>query len=431
MIATIINSLLLFMNRLPYIILFFASLIINLIQIYYVASPLDSVYSDMRGYVERGYRIAVADNFVPFDSFYPPGTAYFFSIVFWAFGFAKGIHILTLIQALAISGAAMLVGLSGEALFRSKKISFFMAVLVAMYWPFIGQLSFFMAEPIFIFLLLFGQYLLILSIRFGGAHSKFFLIGLTYSLAMLIKGQCIGLILTALLVFILRQTAYLRPFAAMFILGLVFPLSLQLVLNASITGKPGMHFASNDAYNTYLGQSRREAIGCLDKEAGYFYIFHNNNSFFDKRLLPATVLPVSIMNREYFKARTLELWMERPFLQTIRSLQSVSELFSLIPHWPLRNLEKYQKYDISFGWGTLFLITLPAIYTIVISLSRRRYLLECTLLFLPIIVLSGIIFLSMGQPRYLVPFKYNFFLLAIPAFIDFKDKFLLLWGKIF
>ncbi len=399
------------------------SFTVNLLNAYLYISPFDHAYSDMRGYLERGYRIAVNDNFISFDAFYPPGTAFLYALVFKCFGFALGCHMIIIIQAAMIAGAAFITGLTARELFSTSRLPLIIALGVACYYPFISQASFFMSEPAFIFTGLLGQHLYIRSLRIGGNHRRFCYIGFLFAICLLIKGQGIGFVLACLACLIFRRASHLRPFAGTLVGSLTVVLLLQMFLNRAIASTPGFYLAANDSFNTYLGQSRREAVGCLDRKGGYFYIFHQNNAFFDHRLLIPVTLPTSILDREYFSEQTRSLWREDPWRQLVRSAHSVRELFSIIPHWPLRNVEHAQKHDVTPQWVALFLVSLPAIYSVVIAVRRRRFIFEVTFLLVPVLAMAGIAFLSMGQPRYLIPFHYNIFLLTIPAYLELRNLF--------
>src|SRR6266566_3386159 len=51
-----------------------------------VHPPLNYVYSDMAGYVERAMRVAKGAALNRFDTFYPPGTHLLLSLPLWLFG---------------------------------------------------------------------------------------------------------------------------------------------------------------------------------------------------------------------------------------------------------------------------------------------------------------------------------------------------------
>lgn len=401
-----------------YVLLFILGLALHLHQGFSISSPLDQISSDMRGYVERALRIAVGDRFVTFDVFYPPGASYVFSVFFWLFGFATGTYVLMVFQCVLLAINPVLVGLTAEELFHNKRAAFFVTVLVACYWPFSAYASFFMSEPLFMSLSLLGQYLLLRTLRGSGSFLIFFIIGLTLSAALLVKGQGLGFVAAAIGILALPRYRHFRPYLLSFFLGLLFFLAPQMALNNVILPDSGLYFAANDAFNTYLGQSRREGLGCLDRSGGYYYIFHNNNSYFDHRLHPPMTLERSILDREYFKEETNKLWQQNPSLQLIRSLHSIVEMFQIMPHWPLRNIETFARYDRFFQQIAFFLVSLPVLYSLAWCLNRKAYRLEVFALLTPIVVMSAIAFLSMGQPRYLVPFKFNLFILTVPAYLE-------------
>lgn len=62
-------------------------IVLRVVWILVIHPPLDYVYSDMQGYVERGMRLAAGgDQFGRYDAFFPPGTHILLALPFTIFG---------------------------------------------------------------------------------------------------------------------------------------------------------------------------------------------------------------------------------------------------------------------------------------------------------------------------------------------------------
>ncbi len=381
----------------------------------------------MHGYMERAQRLAAGGPFYPFDTFYPPGAHYVFSLFYLLFGSELAPNALTYFQPALLAAANVLASLNALLLFQSIPIALLVGIACSLYWPFAALGSFFMAEPIFIFLLQCGFLLSLLGIRDQGSRKTFRLIafslsGVALGFATLCKSQGTTFFLTiALALFLFRSLRPLRIYVLPFAIFFIVPLALQGWVNSQILRKPVYAYAANDAFNMYLGQSKREAVGCLDRNAGTFYYFFNNNSAFDNRLLPPITLPVSILDRQVFFQRTLELWKVDPMLQIIRGLRSVRELFMLEPRWPLRNDPRLAPVDLVFQLLRWIIIFIPALFGIALSMANRSLRLHAWLLGFPLLLMAAIAFISQGEPRYLIPFEFNFFLFAALSVVAYTS----------
>ena len=394
-------------------------LLTGLYQVHLISSPLEHVYSDMRGYIERAWRLVSGDQLKPYDSFFPSGTTYLYGLIFYSFGLNLGIQILIYLQLFFLAAASVIVGLTSKLIFSSEKLSLFSAALTAIYWPFIAQSSFFVSEAPFIFFLLLAQYLLLLGTKRNFSAISFLTIGILYAFTCLIKGQGLCLFFPALAYLLFKN----RLAFVFLIVGFSSLIGPQLYLNHKLSEGYHASLAGNGAYNTYLGQSRSKAVLALDPSKFSFYIFHQNNSFFDEHLGEPELVSAEIINSSFFVEKTLNLWKENPKLQIVRSFQSINELFSLIPAWPMRDIESLRPYQVGFKLAFILTILCPAVLALIVLLKINRFRLDTLLVSTPIILLCGMVFLSMGQPRYLLPFKYNLFILAPIAYWKIYQKF--------
>jgi len=412
-----------------YFTIFALSLALNLAQAFYISSPFDQLASDMLGYVERGVALAIAAPAEAFENFFPPGTSYFYSLFFAAFGVKLGAVAIIIAQAAMISGASFYCGQTAEQLFNSKKTGLIIALSTALYFPFIAQSSFFMAEPLFFFCLMVSQFLLAKVVAVTNPSTKallfkFFVAGLFLGFATLAKGQGAAVFIANLMAIATPLFSSRRKLVPLFIVGFFCAVAIAGLVRFSRTGNVEFYIGSNDSYNLYIGQSRHAAVGCYDPEHGYFHIFYNNNWAFDRHLQPLEIVETSILNRDYFKQRTLKLWQEAPLRQIVRSTESVFELLKFFPDWPLRNVKELVFPDVTFQILSFILVSLPALFAVVLALTRGYQRWIIFFFTMPLIGGAAMAFVYMGQPRYLIPFKYFTFLLAIPAYqIFFQQKF--------
>ncbi len=413
-------------SKILYPLIFALSFGAALAQAYFFINPIEHIYSDMGGYIERAWELSLGITPDNFSVFFPPGVRYIYGVVFWIFGFSLGLHALIILQALSISGSTLLVGKISKRLFGNQRLALFLMLLSLLYWPFTAQVSFFMAEPLFSFLILLGVYFYLSALlniaALGRALSTLSLLaasGLAVGTSVLIKGQGLAILISILLAhFFLSVASWRLRSILLFLVFALSPIALQFSFNSTLLQKPSFFLSSNDAYNSYLGQSRKKAVGCSDTKAGYFYIFHNNNSGLDYPFFEAAMIETPIMDREAFREKTLELWKQDPLLQLTISFHNVIELFEVNPRWPLRNITAAGKLDAYFQWGFLFFTLVPLGYSVMRAITQGKYRAQLVILCLPLLGISGVVFFTMGQPRYLLPFQYFFLLASAPFYLD-------------
>jgi hypothetical protein len=395
---------------------FFAMMqaVVAAVHAYFLCDPIDHVYSDMGGYVNRAWQISIGQSLRPSYFFYPPGTSYFFAIFLSTLGFELGLSAIKLMQIVLLALSTGLIGLISWRCYRTTWLSNLLMGFTVMYLPFSAQASFFMAEALFCFLLLFAIYL----VARPSNEVPFFLLGLLLGILTLIKGQALALLFSLLLIFTLQKIG--RKSLGVLVFGIALPLASHWSITTNVSGDRSFYIGANDSFNTYLGQSRHKALGALDKNNNSYYVFHNNNAGLGYRFKTAKVLFRSIDDRRAFRSDVIALWRDAPLQQLLISLQNVVELFSINPRWPQRNNQFLSQIDLTSQWLFLFLITIPALYVL---LSRRKIKMAYLGLFgLPLLFLAGLCGLTMGQPRYLVPFQYLIILLAGPFYLELKDR---------
>lgn len=412
-----------FADRRGYLVAFLASVVLNVVQCAFVLPPQESVYADMGVYLERAMRLSQgAGNSQTLDSFYPAGTSALYAIAFSFLSFPRALRAIALAQAIALAFANLLLGLTVERAFRSRRAGVLSSAVATAYWPFAALGSFYLAEPFFIFFLLLGQWL-VAGAAFGQRSAssglvRSFSAGLSLALASLIKSQGALLLVPALFA-VLRRPRMRKCLALALLLGYGLGAIPQIRWSES-----GLRLgAANDAFNIYLGQSRRQGVAAYDARAGELFVFFNNNSNRDYLFYPPEVVHGSILDRRLFLDRVRELWRADPLAQILASLENGMELWLLRPSWPLSSSSAFLDLDLGFQWLGLLAVTLPALYGALPRFSRRRGGLSGRRMFfiLPLLGITAISMMTTGQPRYLIPFYYELIPLAVLGWREARE----------
>lgn len=91
--------------------IFVLSSVINLIQNHWLISPLNHLYADMQGYIERAMRMAEGAPREAFDLFYPPGTSYLYALFFRCFSKNIAFELIIIAQAISLAAANIIQSL--------------------------------------------------------------------------------------------------------------------------------------------------------------------------------------------------------------------------------------------------------------------------------------------------------------------------------
>lgn len=196
----------------------------------------------------------------------------------------------------------------------------------------------------------------------------------------------------------------------------------QLMLgHPKLKDTAGYFIAAYDGYNFFLAQSRRHTVAALEEivpdGAGFvFHVFSNDTKDEKHRFLPAFMAGESILNRSYFNQQALELIKTDPIRQLGRAIVSVRELFLTGEGWPFDVIPV--PVGTHQGWhiARLLLVGIPAVFAILLGLMGY-YRWQIALLALPVLGMMGLALIYSGQPRYILPFQYHLFLLALPAYL--------------
>ena len=393
--------------------IFFAGILAGLLQIWFIESPAEHIYSDILGYVSKAEKLAMGQTLSPLDTFFPLGTSYFFTPFYYCFGDAAP-QIIGSVHVALIAASHVLLGLTCFELFRSGMVARLSSLLSLLYWPITAQSSFLMSEPAFLFCVIAGQYCFV---RFMARPQSLLLVaaaGLLFGAATIMKSQGFVFVITAVLISIVWQQHRSRRllWIPLFLACSLLPVFAQSLHFAQILGKDDLLILpSNGSYNMYNGQSARRGVGAYQN--GVFHIFFNSNWYFNQKLSPPIVFNTTLSDKQFFNHELLKLWQEDPLRQVSRLGVSASELFVLSPQWPLRNVKTFAELEVLYKYLSLVFIYLPAMLAMWMVARYRADWAQVLFLVLPVAGVVAAAALTSGQPRYLIPFIPN--IIAISA----------------
>ncbi len=403
--------------------LYFAALgvavAVCLAQSFLILSPSEHLESDMRGYVERAIALHAGTPAMDFERFYPPGTSLAYAAVMLFFGPRQiSLNIITALQALGLVWAMLMAGRTARIIWRLPNLEIATILLLSLFWPLAALGSFFLSEPLFCALYFTAQQLAVSAVLKGATSRKLFLSGFLYGLSALVRPQgVLGLVATVAILVWYRRAAKLRSL----LLGVAIPIALLVTYNSARFGVISLQISANDAFNIYLGQSRRAAVGCVSPSDGTFYVFHNNNASRLVDFYPLELLSCSMTDRKFFFDRAAALWSHSWTKQLAASMQNLYELFTVRPGWPIAAYEpQYSGFDQFFQTFGLVAMVCPALLLMlgVLSPTRTASAPGLGLLGIPIALFFLTTAASSGQPRYLLPYYFTFAPLAVGCWRD-------------
>ena len=388
---------------------------ICLLQSLVILTPNVHLESDMRGYVERALALVRGTPPVGFERFYPPGTSIFYAGMMGLFGPREiALNVIVLLQAGFLIWSAVVAGRTARLLWRSPRAEILTLTLLALFWPLATLGSFFLSEPLFCALFFTAQWLVVEAVlRPARGRARLVLAGALYGASALVRGQGLfGLLGSLLSILLYKRSA---KDGARLLLGATVPLLFLVAFNAQRYGTPTVQIAANDAFNIYLGQSRRAAVSCVNPADGSYYVFHNNNASELNSFLPLELLVCEITDRSFFFERTAALWRRDPLRQLQVSALNLYELFTLRPGWPLVAYEpRFAAIDYFFQLLGLLCFVLPASLLLTGVVVPKATLPGMrSLIGLPLLLFLLSVALSTGQPRYLLPHYYTLIPVAV------------------
>jgi 4-amino-4-deoxy-L-arabinose transferase-like glycosyltransferase len=375
--------------------------------------PLNYVYSDMAGYVDRAMHVASGTKLTRFDTFYPPGTHLLLALPFKIFGHGRtGLWAASVLMFLLSSVVPILAWRVAIRL-TSRRAAAITAILCSL-WPiFITYGGFFLSEiPSIAFLLL----TLWLAMRAGEATGRTATIlgalaGLSAAVSLAIRPQLVLNIAIAGWLLLRKREARARMAAAAGI-ALIIPLAAVLAVNASAAGRfVGM--SENGGLNFFQGHCPVHTVSTGNEQTGFLNF----------------ASPVAVVNdrgRDYVFPTHLA-WEQSYFIrQGIRCIshdgvgeigviaRNVADLGITSIPWPQVGFRTLSRFvgPANFGYSVL----LPSIIVAAVYLARRKKRKEVSgtgiwILIAHLLAVLPTAIVFYGDPRFRVP--YDFFGFAL------------------
>ena len=375
-------------------------------------APLNYVYSDMGGYVERAIRVATGGALSRFDTFYPPGTHLLLALPLWVFGHGRrGMWVASVFWFL-LSALVPLLAWRVALRLVSRPAAAITATLCAI-WPlFITYGGFFLSEiPSIVFLLL----TLWLAMRAAEATGRAAVVaaalaGLSGGAALAIRPQLVLNVAIAGLI-LLRKRDHRVRVAAFAGLGLIIPVAAVLALNAGAAGR-FVGISENGGLNFFQGHCPVNTVTTGNPSTG-FYVFASPVVVQSNRGLDYVFPTHLAWEQSYFFRQGLRCIKNNPAGQFSVVARNVADLGITSVPWPQseeRGLRRFVRPA-----NLIYSILLPSILVASIFLARRKrkegrragewVLIAHLLAVLP----TAVVFY--GDPRFRVP--YDVFGLAL------------------
>ena len=229
-----------------FLVVFLVALAVRLSWVEAVQSPVETVSSDMRGYIERA-RWTLAGE--PVDACFPPGAHWVFAAILLVVG-PDDLQSLGWVQCVLGALTAAISGLLARELTRSTAASWVVGLVVACWYPLVTEVGFFASEvPYGLFLV--GSTWLVLRASRGAAGGAW--AGVLGALAYLVRptmlagvGLQVGVLLAA------------RSMSKRLLASLVLPLVLAVGLGSlrywTLTGHAGL-ISSNSGVQSLFAWS--------------------------------------------------------------------------------------------------------------------------------------------------------------------------------
>jgi len=231
--------------------------------------PLDYVYSDMAGYVERATHVATGAKLTRFDTFYPPGTHLLLSVPLRVFGHGRtGLWAASVLMFVL---SAIVPFLAWRVAMRlvSKRAAAITAILCAL-WPlFITYGGYFLSEIPSIAFLLLTLWLAMRAREADGTGALVFgvLAGISAAASLAIRPQLVLNVAIAGWLLLRKREGRARMAVAAGT-ALAVPLVLVLALNASAAGRfVGM--SENGGLNFFQGHCPVHTVSTGNSTTGF------------------------------------------------------------------------------------------------------------------------------------------------------------------
>lgn len=394
----------------------------------FVAHPVDEyIYSDMQTYRDEGLRLTSRESNIvldPRDTIWPPGAPFLFGTLLggdlrwdrveWAqFFFSAAIPIIIFLIAHSLYG---------------QTVGLLSLIIASIYIPYIHYAGFLLSEIPYTFISLLSFLFLVYSLKSG----KYFnvaawavLAGITMGLAASIRnviaipGFLLLIFMISLGVFYGHKNALATTAWSVAAALLVFVPLISRCTNLN-EGRLCI-IDSHGAMNILLGHyGELKTAYFNDKRLGLSYFF-GGPAAFQKGYKKEATFDFGPYDQLANFAEALK-WIEANQLDAISlSFEHIYDLFYGTIPWPMSHTKFKDWAIVSEDIFRLFIL-LPASLYLVMKILRKAVLGRASafsadvMILIPIIGLMILVFITLGEPRYRIPFDAFLIILAVRAY---------------
>ncbi|MEW5851396.1 MAG: hypothetical protein AB2A00_21585 [Myxococcota bacterium] len=388
--------------------------------IFRMHDPKNFVWSDMAGYVDRGWRLAAPNiTLNRFDTFYPPGTHILMAPLFRLAGSKeKGMEYNQWLWWVLAFVTVWAVGFIALRLFRHPLAGALAMLGLMLHWPFTIFTGFFMSESPFACFMALSLLVGLIAYDMDPARpwrraGVYAVAGLIAGMAATIRPQfAIGAMFIGVPLLSLRFPFVRIREAVALALMFILPCVGAMRLNSHAAGiKMGM--SGNAGFNFYQGHCDVVHVETHEKGGGSWYAFAapvriqrvNNEGKPEKKVV---IKGHMAWENDYFFDEGFKCIREEGWKHLERIYTNVEDLFAPADPWP-PNSGRFAKIsnwaNKSYSHGLLFLLPF------VVFLARYRRPERWLLIQLATVLPVG--FLFYGDSRYRVPYDmFGFIMLA-------------------
>jgi 4-amino-4-deoxy-L-arabinose transferase-like glycosyltransferase len=397
-----------------------AGVLVRALYVLYWHRPKDFIVSDMQLYVTTARQwFDPAHVGTINDTVMPPGTAYFFGVFFQ---FDPSFMLATYVQLAIACALPLLVWAIGKELFDAK-VALVALVLSSAFYSMFDYAGYFLSENPLAFFMLVAFLLLARSLSRTGIsrllHAGFagFFLGVSIAFKSVALGSA-GFVLLVLLAN-KKQRRRALPVVGAAAVGLALVL-VPLSIRATRLNEGRFSLVANDAARGVLigHHGRIYRVIFTDKKRHYWYEFGNSTAL--QRGWNETLnIDAGPWDNKELLAEAWRWSKEHPVESLRLGFEHVHEIFVALP-WPSCAYPRTETWVLASQRAFQALLLLPALAHLLMGRRRPRAAgFPDALVLAPVLGVIVGAFMSVGEPRYRVPYDGFIILLAARAYVRF------------
>jgi hypothetical protein len=416
------------LNRRSVVPIYLLGVVVRYLYIFRWNRAMDHRFSDMKGYYENAqYFNDPNATWHIAHTVHPPAAYYYFGWLMWL---DPQMELYMVVQFCLSILVPLLIAVIGWDLF-GRRVALLSLCIASLYYPIFDYFAYFMTEGPFMTVMLLSFWLLIRSLRAAGKGKGLYGLagGLVLGLAASFKSVALP---AAFLVFLaliwvmragrLRKGGLTLMSASLGLLMVMTPMAIRgtRLSNDKVTREAGKFriclIANDAARNILIGHYGRICgIEFHDKKRGLMYGFGSPSAPQNGYMHTAKV-QVGVYEQGEIMKLAFKWIADHPLESLLMSFDHMFDLFYGTYAWPSNVVPSNHAFVRTFAQIFLVFILFPAAMHV---LRVARDWLRCKpevfgdlLLFLPVLALAIVAFISLGEPRYRIPFEGFLILLA-------------------